>query len=69
LRTFRPAENASAALRTFTLEQANAVARKYDRPDKLTFVLLSNASKIRGLAAKFGKVTERSVKESGWAGL
>jgi len=52
-----------------TLEQANAVAKKYYRPDNLTFVLLGNASKIREAAGKYGKPVERSVKEPGWAGM
>ena len=51
-----------------TLDQANAVARKYYRTDNLTFVLLGNAGKIRDVAAKYGTVTERSVKQPGWAG-
>jgi predicted Zn-dependent peptidase len=51
-----------------TLEQANAVARKYYRTENLTFVLLGNAAKIRESAAKYGpKVVERSVKQPGWA--
>ena len=50
-----------------TLEQANAVARKYYRTDNLTFVLLGNASKIREVAAKYGpKVVERSARQAGW---
>jgi DNA-directed RNA polymerase len=53
-----------------TLEQANALARRYYRSDNLTFVLLGNASKIRDVAAKYGpKVVERSVKQPGWAGM
>lgn len=53
-----------------TLDQANAVARKYYRADNLTFVILGNAEKIRSVAAKYGtKVVERSVKQAGWAGL
>jgi len=53
-----------------TLEQANAVARKYYRGENLTFVILGNASKIRTVAAKYGRgMVERSVKDSGWAGM
>ena len=52
-----------------TLEQANAVAEEVSVPDNLTFVLLANAAKVRDAAAKYGKVVERSVKESGWAGM
>lgn len=51
-----------------TLEQANQVVRKYYRGDNLTFVLLGDAGKIRTVAAKYGKVTERSVNQPGWAG-
>jgi predicted Zn-dependent peptidase len=50
-----------------TLEQANAVARKYYRTDNLTFVLLGNASKIRDVAKKYGTVTEKEAKLPGWA--
>jgi predicted Zn-dependent peptidase len=53
-----------------TLEQANAVARKYYRSENLTFVLLGNAAKIRDVAAKYGpKVVERAAKDPGWAGM
>ena len=51
-----------------TLEQANAVARKYYRTENLTFVLLGNASKIREVAAKYApKAVERNVRQPGWA--
>jgi predicted Zn-dependent peptidase len=50
-----------------TLEQANAVARKYYRTDNLTFVLLGNAARIREAAAQYGAVVERSVRQAGWA--
>jgi predicted Zn-dependent peptidase len=50
-----------------TLEQANAVARKYYRTDNLTFVLLGNAAKIRDVAKKYGTVTEKEAKLPGWA--
>ena len=49
-----------------TLEQANAVARKYYRTDNLTFVLLGNAAKIRDIAKKYGAVTEKQAKSPGW---
>jgi len=52
-----------------TLEQANAVARKYYRTDNLTFVLLGNAAQIRQAAAKYGAVVERSVRQPGWAAM
>ena len=50
-----------------TLEQANAVARKYYRTDNLTFVLLGNADKIREVAKKYGDVVEKQAKAPGWA--
>jgi zinc protease len=51
-----------------TLEQANNVASRYYRSANLTFVLLGNAAKIRGVAAKYSaSVVERSVKQAGWA--
>jgi zinc protease len=50
-----------------TLEQANAVARKYYRTDNLTFVILGNAARIRAAAAKYGpRIVEKSVKQAGW---
>jgi predicted Zn-dependent peptidase len=52
-----------------TLEQANAVARRYYRLDNLTFVLLGNAAKIRGAAAAYApSMVERSVRQPGWYG-
>ena len=50
-----------------TLDQANAVARKYYRTDNLTFVLLGNAAKIRDIAKKYGAVTEKEARLPGWA--
>jgi zinc protease len=50
-----------------TLEQANAVARKYYRTDNLTFVLLGNAAQIRDVAKKYGTVVEKQAKLPGWA--
>ena len=50
-----------------TLDQANAVARKYYRTDNLTFVLLGNAARIRGVAKKYGAVTEKEARLPGWA--
>jgi len=50
-----------------TLDQANAVARKYYRTDNLTFVLLGNAAKIRDVAKKYGAVTEKEARLPGWA--
>jgi predicted Zn-dependent peptidase len=49
------------------LEDINATARKYYKPDHLTFVLLGNAAKIRQVAAKYApKVTEVSVNKPGF---
>jgi predicted Zn-dependent peptidase len=56
-----------ARIDAVTLEQANAVARKYYRTDNLTFVLLGNAAKIRDVAKKYGAVTEKEAKLPGWA--
>ncbi|HUB81262.1 MAG TPA: pitrilysin family protein [Bryobacteraceae bacterium] len=50
-----------------TLDQANAVARKYYRADNLTFVLLGDAAKIRDVARKYGAVTEKEARLPGWA--
>jgi len=42
-----------------TLEQANQAARKYFRPDGLTFVVLGNAAKIRDVVKKYaGQMVE-----------
>jgi len=49
-----------------TLEQANAVIKKYYGTENLTFVLLGNAAKIRDAAAKYGKVEEKTVRQTGW---
>jgi zinc protease len=51
-----------------TLEEANAVAKKYYRADNLTFVLVGNAAKIRDLARKYGtNVVERTARQPGWS--
>lgn len=53
-----------------TLDQANAVARKYYRSTNLTFVILGNAAKIRPVAAKYAPtMLERTTKQPGWSGL
>jgi len=50
-----------------SLDDINATARKYYKPDHLTFVLLGNAAKIRQVAAKYApKVTEVSVTKPGF---
>jgi predicted Zn-dependent peptidase len=50
-----------------TLERANAVAKKWYGQDKLTFVVLGNASKIRGAVKKYApSVKEVSVKDPGF---
>ncbi len=51
-----------------SLDDINATARKYYKPDHLTFVLLGNAAKIRQVAAKYApKVTEVSVTKPGFS--
>ncbi len=50
-----------------TLERANAVAKKWYGQDKLTFVVLGNASKIRDAVKKYApSVKEVSVKDPGF---
>jgi len=50
-----------------TLEQANAIAGKYYRDDKLTFVLLGDAGKIRAAVKKYApEVVEKSTTKPGW---
>ncbi len=50
-----------------TLEQANAAVKQHFRPEKLTFVVLGNASKIRDLMKKYApSVTEVSIKDPGF---
>jgi zinc protease len=49
------------------LDDINATAKKYYKPDHLTFVLLGNAAKIRQVAAKYApKVIEVSVTKPGF---
>jgi zinc protease len=49
-----------------SMEQANAVARKYLNPENLTFLLLGNAAKIRaGMSEYSTDVTEVSINEPG----
>ena len=42
-----------ARIDALTLDQADAIIRKYYRPENLTFVLLGNAAKIRDAARKY----------------
>ena len=50
-----------------TLERANAAAKKWYRPEDLTFVLLGNAGKIRDSVKKYApQMTEVSVKAPGF---
>jgi predicted Zn-dependent peptidase len=50
-----------------TVERANAVAKKWYGQDKLTFVVLGNASKIRDTVKKYApSVKEVSVKDPGF---
>jgi zinc protease len=52
-----------------SLDDINATAKKYYKPDHLTFVVLGNAAKIRQVAAKYApKVTEVSVNKPGFGG-
>jgi predicted Zn-dependent peptidase len=56
-----------ARIDAVTVEQANAVIRKYYAPENLTFVLLGNAAGIRDSIKKYApQVTERSIKQPGW---
>ncbi len=49
-----------------TLEEANAVARRYYKTEKLTFVVLGNAAKIRQTVAQYEpKMVEVSVTKPG----
>jgi zinc protease len=49
------------------LDDINAAARKYYKPDHLTLVMLGNAAKIRQVAAKYApKVIEVSVNKPGF---
>jgi predicted Zn-dependent peptidase len=58
-----------ARIDAVTLEQANAAARRYYKPDHLTFVLLGNAAKIREAAGKYApKVVEVAVSKPGLGG-
>jgi predicted Zn-dependent peptidase len=50
-----------------TLDRANDIIKRYYRSDSLSFVLLGNAAKIRDLAAKYGTVVERNIRQPGWA--
>jgi len=50
-----------------TLERANALAKKWYRPENLTFVILGNASAIRDVVKKYAPVVrEVSVKDPGF---
>ncbi len=51
-----------------TLDQANAAARKYYKPDNLTLVLLGNAAKIREAATRYApKMLEVAVSKPGFS--
>ncbi len=50
-----------------TLERANAIAKKWYRPENLTFVVLGNASAIRDVVKKYAPaVKEVSAKDPGF---
>jgi zinc protease len=57
----------NARVDAITLDEANAVARKYYRPDDLTLVLLGPAGKIREAVRKYDpRPAELSIKSAGW---
>lgn len=59
-----------ARIDAVTLEQANAAARKYFRPDALTFVVLGNAAKIRDGVRKYSdQMMEVRVSDPGFAAV
>lgn len=50
-----------------TVEQVNASVKQHYRPENLTFVVLGNSAKIRGLMKKYsGDVSEVSIKDPGF---
>ena len=52
---------------SITLEQANAVARKYFVETNLQFVLLGNASKVPGVLTKYAPKSKTvSIREPGF---
>lgn len=56
-----------ARIDAVTLDQANAMIRKYYRTDDLTFVVLGVADKIRDVVKKYNpRMTEVSIKTPGW---
>lgn len=51
-----------------TLDDANATARKYYQSDRLTFVLIGNASKIRDSVKKYApQIKETSISRPGFS--
>jgi zinc protease len=57
----------NARVDAITLDEANAVARKYYRPDDLTLVLLGPGEKIREAVRKYDpRPAELSIKSAGW---
>ena len=58
-----------ARIDAVTLDDANQTARKYFRSDRLTFVTVGNAAKIRDAVKKYSDdLTEISIKEPGFRG-
>jgi predicted Zn-dependent peptidase len=49
-----------------TVEQANAIAVRYFPRDRLQFVLIGKASDIRETVKKYGRLTEKDIKEPGF---
>ena len=56
-----------ARVDAITLDEANAVARKYYQPGDLTLVLVGPAAKIREAVKKYDpKPLEMSIRDAGW---
>ncbi|HLJ44608.1 MAG TPA: pitrilysin family protein [Bryobacteraceae bacterium] len=63
-------DNLFARIDAVSLDDANQAARKYFRTDRLTFVALGNAAKIRDAVKKYSdEVTEISIKDPGFRGV
>ncbi len=63
----REVDNLFAGLNAVTLEQANAVARRYYRMENLQFLLLGQAAKIRETVRKYAPTfAELSISEPGF---
>ena len=49
-----------------TVAQANDMIAKYFPKDKLQFVLVGKADEIRDAVKKYGKITEKEIKDEGF---